>query len=145
MKKFIVALIYVLILMPFIANARDDVNSYSIENAFASEEFQEKLGTDIRFFFGEQSPGEVLRTFGEYRTNKKSNAFGKSDQKVCEWAFLSALITLRDRAIKEGGNAVIGIESNYKNNRTSSETEFNCGAGAFVAGVALIGTVVTIN
>ncbi len=145
MRKIIVALVVGFILVPFVSHARDDVASYSIENAFASEDFQERLGTEIRFFFGEQSPGEVLRTFGEYRTNKKSNAFGKSDQKVCEWAFLSALIALRDRAIKEGGNAVIGIESNYKNNRTSNETEFVCGAGAFVAGVALIGTVVTIN
>jgi len=36
-------------------------------------------------------------------------------------------------------NAVINIQSNYKNNLVSSETEFNCGAGTFIAGVAVSG------
>lgn len=58
---------------------------------------------------------------------------------------MSAMISLRDRAVKLGGNAVINIKSNYKNNLTSSKDNFQCGAGAIVAGVALVGTVVEVK
>ena len=44
--------------------------------------------------------------------------------------------------VKEGGNAVVNIVSNYKNKETSSETEYMCGNGALMAGVALKGTVI---
>ena len=47
--------------------------------------------------------------------------------------------------LKEGGNAVINIKSNYKNNTTESDTTFKCGAGNIMAGVALIGTVVRLE
>ena len=42
-------------------------------------------------------------------------------------------------------DAVVNIESNYKNRQFSSETEFECGAGAIMAGVALKGTLVKFN
>ena len=110
-----------------------------------SADFKAKLDKNVRFAFGETSLGSVARNHGEFRTNKKTNAFGKSDEKACNWAFLSAIVSLRDRALAEGGNAVINIRSNYKNNTTSSETEYQCGAGNVVAGVALIGDVVTLK
>jgi hypothetical protein len=103
------------------------------------------LGSDIKFFFGDQSHGKILKKYGEFKTNKKTNAFGKSDIEACLRAFLSAMISLRDRAVKLGGNAVINIKSNYKNNLTSSKDNFQCGAGAIVAGVALVGTVVEVK
>jgi uncharacterized protein YbjQ (UPF0145 family) len=52
---------------------------------------------------------------------------------------------LQDRVRKEGGNAVINIRSNYRNVERESATEFTCGAGAIVAGVALKGEVVTLK
>ncbi len=69
----------------------------------------------------------------------------KSDEKACNWAFLSAMIALRDRALNEGGNAVVNIKSNYKQNEMSSNTEFECHAGAIMSGVALKGTVVKLK
>jgi hypothetical protein len=42
-------------------------------------------------------------------------------------------------------DAVVNIESNYKNRQFSNETEFECGAGAIMAGVALKGTLVKFN
>jgi uncharacterized protein YbjQ (UPF0145 family) len=82
---------------------------------------------------------------GEFATNKKTNAFGKSDLEACQHVFLSAVIELQERARKEGGNAVINIKSNYKNEVRESATEFTCGAGAVIAGVALTGEVVTLR
>jgi len=125
--------------------ARDTVQSFSVEEVLNSADGKAKLGDSIKYAFGATSLGPVAKNFGEFRTNKKTNAFGKSDEKACKWVFLSAMIMLRDRAIAEGGNAVINIRSNYKNNVTSSETTFQCGAGAIMAGVALIGDVVTLD
>ncbi len=46
---------------------------------------------------------------------------------------------LKQRANDLGANAVINIKSNYRNNLTSSETQYTCGAGAIMSGVALVG------
>jgi uncharacterized protein YbjQ (UPF0145 family) len=54
------------------------------------------------------------------------------------------MISLQDRAIAEGGNAVVNIRSFYKKRDFTSATEFECGAGAMVAGVALVGDVVKL-
>ena len=93
--------------------ARNDIQDYSIEEALFQEQAKEQVGNEIRFYFGKQKHGKVLKSWGEFATNKKTNAFLKSDQEACTWAFLSALKALRDRALREGGNAVIDIKSNY--------------------------------
>ena len=144
MKKLVVILLLNLVATTPVM-ARDTVRSFSIEEAFAIQKLRNKLGTNISFFFGEQKHGTVKTDFGEGRSNKKTNAFNKSDKAACQRVFYSALISLRDLAVREGGNAVINIKSNYKNVVTSNEESFRCGAGALMAGVALIGTVVTIE
>jgi hypothetical protein len=145
MKKLLVIMVVSLLSVSSASDARDSVGEYSINDLLELEESKSKLGSDIKFFFGDQSHGKVLKKYGEFKTNKKTNAFGKSDLKACQKAFLSAMISLRDRAVKLGGNAVINIKSNYKNNLTSSKDNFQCGAGAIIAGVALVGTVVEIK
>jgi len=40
---------------------------------------------------------------------------------------------------------VVNIKSNYKDNVVISDTEYVCGAGAIMAGVALIGTFVEVE
>jgi len=126
------------------ADARDKVGQYSVADFMANPEHAEKLA-GVRFFFGEQPHPEVIDEFGEDRTNLKTNAFGKNDADACDWVMLSAMLALHSRALQLGANAVINIKSNYKNNIVSSSTEYSCGAGAFVAGVALIGTFVTVE
>jgi uncharacterized protein YbjQ (UPF0145 family) len=145
MKKLLVIMVVSLLSVSSASDARDSVGEYSINDLLELEQSKSKLGSDIKFFFGDQSHGKVLKKYGEFKTNKKTNAFGKSDLKACQKAFLSAMISLRDRAVKLGGNAVIKIKSNYKNNLTSSKDNFQCGAGAIIAGVALVGTVVEIK
>lgn len=145
MNRLLVIGLLGLFLIPGASDARDDIGGYSIEEALNLEQSKSKLGEQVRFYFGDQAHGEIDKNFGEFRTNKKTNAFNKSDLQACQWAFLTAMISLRDRAVREGGNAVINIKSNYKNNLSSSEESFQCGAGAFVAGVALVGTVVVLE
>jgi len=125
--------------------ARDDIGDYQISSVLETEKAKSSLGTNIKFYFGKQKHGKVAKRFGVYSTNKKTNAFGKSDQEACEHVFLSAMIQLKQRAESLGGNAVINIKSNYRDNLTSSDTTFKCGAGTMIAGVALQGEVVTIK
>ena len=133
MKKI---LIIVLIQLIFSAGAfaRDTIGNFPIKETLSLEKVKSALGSEVKFYFGNQKHGKVLKNFGEFRTNKKTNAFNKSDKEACQWAFLSALLSLKARAIREGGNAVINIKSNYRNNLTSSNDSFECGAGTFIAG-----------
>ncbi|WP_415225364.1 excinuclease [Psychromonas sp.] len=145
MKKIIILALSSLTLFSSFTFARDDVGSYLIAEALNSDVAKSKLGTDVAFYFGDQKYSKPQQEFGEFNTNKKTNAFNKTDEEACHWVFLSAMITLKDRAIKEGGNAIVDIKSNYKNDLVSSNETFQCGAGVVVAGVALTGKVVTLK
>ncbi|MGL6157238.1 MAG: excinuclease ABC subunit A, partial [Ralstonia mannitolilytica] len=92
-----------------------------------------------------QNHAPVAKSMGEIATNKKTNGVGRSDEAACQYVFLSAVLALQERARQMGGNAVINIKSNYKNNLTESATEFTCGSGALMSGVALKGEVVTLK
>lgn len=126
------------------AYSRDTQHMLSIQEALSSSDFQERLDPSVRLYFGEQKHPKVKATIGEFSSNKKTNAFGKSDEEACRWVLLSALIALQDRAKKEGGNAVINIASYYKKNTYSSNSKYECHAGAIMAGVALTGKVVKL-
>jgi hypothetical protein len=126
------------------AYARDTSLKLPLKDALETVDAKQKLGTDVKFFFGSQAHPAAKTTLGTYTSNKKTNFANKSDKEGCEWAFLSAMISLKERALAEGGNAVINIHSYYKKNEFSSPTEYECHAGAFVGGVALRGTVVKL-
>lgn len=145
MKKAAILAFSALVFCSSHSFARDSIRAYSISSIMSSEVAKSKLGTDVSFYFGDQSYGKAIKDFGGFKTNKKTNAFAKSDEDACNWVFLSAMISLKERAIKEGGNAVVDIKSNYKNNLTSSSETFQCGAGAVMAGIALTGKVVTLE
>lgn len=125
--------------------ARDTVHAYPVADALKLGEGAEIVGDDVKLYFAGQPHPAASKSFGEFATNKKTNAFGKSDEVACRHVFLSAVLELQERARKEGGNAVINIRSNYRNNETSSATDYTCGAGAVIAGVALKGDVVRIG
>lgn len=146
MKKIYAAAIALTMMsLTFTAQARDDVAEYSIADALSTEKAKEILGDNIRFYFGPQKHGAVTKKFGEYGSNKKTNGVGKSDKQACEWAFLSAMKSLRERAEKEGANAVVNIRSNYRNKTTTSADTFKCGSGGLMSGVALLGDVVELK
>ena len=124
------------------ALARDTRYMYPIDAVLNTPPAKAKLGTAINFYFGKQDHPETVQTFGEYVTNLKTNAFNKTDREACEWVFLGTMLSLRDRAAQMGADGVVNIRSFYKKNEVVSETEYECHAGALIAGVALKGTVV---
>ena len=126
------------------AYARDDRLSFKIQDALNSPYAQGKIGSDIRLFWGDQDFPKPVQTYGTVTTNKKTNAFNKSDQEACAINLASAVIALQERARSEGGNAVVNIHSYYKKEDVSSQTDYSCGAGTFVSGVALRGTIVKL-
>lgn len=145
MKTFLVLLTSLFLFFPLTSQARDTTHMMSIDEAMQLEDFKEKLDPSIALYFGDQDYPKAAKKFGNFTTNKKTNAFGKSDEKACNWVFLSALLALQERAKAEGGNAVVNIASYYKKNKVSSRSEFECHAGNIMAGVALNGDVVTVK
>jgi len=126
------------------ASAKTEIHQYKVADVLSNPEYSSQL-EGVQFFFGNQPHPAVVESFGEFRTNKKTNAFGKDDYTACEWVFMSAMLQLHKRAISVGANAVVNIRSNFKNRVVSSDTEFTCGAGFATAGVALIGDFVRIG
>jgi len=145
MKHCLLVLIATLVIigLPQQAFSRDDRIRFPIDDAVSTPAAKTKL-QGIDFYFGDQKHPEVLEDLGEFNTNKKTNAFAKSDKQACEWVFLSALLQLQERARNLNANAVINIKSNYKYHEFASETEFECGAGHIMAGVALKGRIVKL-
>lgn len=137
-------LIFMVLFSYSTGQARNTLHKVSIEEALAWGEEEGVLKDSVRLYFGDQEHPAVEKNLGTYTANRKTNAVGKSDEKACKWAFLSAMVTLQDRAIAEGGNAVVNIHSFYYKNEFSSATEFECGAGAIMAGVTMIGDVVML-
>ena len=124
--------------------ARDTKYLLPIAVAMEVKDAKDKLDGSIKFFFGDQPTPPVITKLGTDVSNRKTNAFGKSDEKACNWAFLSAMVALEKRAQQLGANAVINIVSYYKKDVMSSATDFECHAGAIIAGVALKGDFVKI-
>jgi hypothetical protein len=127
-----------------IADARDTLQKLPLESALAKAQASGKLAPGVQLFFGSQKHPTPSAKLGETRTNKKTNFFNKTDVEGCEWAFLSAMISLTTDAARRGGNAIVNIRSNYKNIPFSSETEYQCGAGNVTGGTAFIGDVVKL-
>lgn len=125
------------------AEARDTRLLLPIEEAMSTPDARAKLNPNVRLVFGEGA-GMVSGEHGPVVTNRKTNAFNKTDEEACRWVMLSALIALQDAALQKGANAVINIESFYNQVPMSSTSEYECHAGALMAGVALKGDVVTL-
>ena len=146
MKKLIFSSTALIFSLNFaaVALARDTKLLLPISVAMETKDAEDKLGGSVKFFFGDQKTPPILKKLGSDISNRKTNAVGKSDEKACNWAFLSAMVALEKRAQQLGANAVVNIVSYYQKNTMSSATEFECHAGAVIAGVALKGDFVTI-
>ena len=120
------------------ADARDTRQQFDIATAIAAGKADGTLDGSVKFHF-KGAPTPAAQRLGPATTNKKTNAFGKSDAEACQWAFLSAVKALQEAAKARGANAVVDIESNYKRQVFTSATQYECGAGGVMAGVALKG------
>lgn len=143
--KTVAVLVALCVVLVSTAQAADVWYELSAKDAYSSGLDKGNLNADIKLFMkGERTPG-VAKKYGEFQSNKRSNAFGKSKESACQMAFLSAIIALQQRAVREGGDAVIDIYSNTKDKVYESAEKFNCISGAMTANVSLKGTVVKLK
>jgi uncharacterized protein YbjQ (UPF0145 family) len=126
------------------ASARTTIHHLPAADVLNETGFASQIA-GVKFYFGNSPYPTVVQEFGEYRTNKKTNAFNKTDIEACKWVFKSAILSLHKRAVSLGANAVINIRSNFKNRVETSDTDYTCGAGGVMAGVALIGDFVKVE
>lgn len=135
-----------LILFYFVstASAADSLLSFPIDKAMQNGEVLSALRKNVAIYWGDQLTPSIVQNYGEFKTSKRTNGLTKPKQEACEWALASALVALQDRALREGANALINIQSNINNNPTSSTTHFNCLAGNVMVNVALSGTAVKL-
>lgn len=111
-----------------------------IDEDLTSAKAEGFLNPEIDLYFGKsQIKG---RDLGTYVSNKKTNSSNKTAEEACQIAFLSAVKSLQDRAVREGGNAVVNIHSFYEKVPEWSATEYRCKDGHLMSGVALRGTVI---
>lgn len=123
-------------------HAADVILELPVADARASSHATALL--DIPFFMvGEKHPA-VASKIGEWPTSQRTNALTKAKSDACNRVFISAILVLQKRAQAEGGNAIIDVRSNLKNQPFDSATNFKCAAGTLMSNVALKGTVVKL-
>lgn len=125
---------------PGLAMARDTTLQLPVAEVLDPAYHQGKLDGSVRFYFAGQSTPALISQHGEGVANRKTNAVNKSDAEACRWVALTALVALQEAARKRGANAVVGITSYFKRNEFKSASQYECHAGALMAGVALKGT-----
>ncbi len=131
--------------LPGVSHARDTTLHLDFDSVVQQATQAGRLDSSVKFYLaGEQVPGNATR-LNDAVTNKKTNAFNKSDEEACTWVLQSALIALQDAARRAGANAVVDIVSYYKRNEFSHPQNYECHAGAFVAGVALKGKIANVK
>lgn len=147
MKKFVlgVAIIAAALGSTAPAQARDTKLMMPLAAAMAVNDAPTRLADGVKFYFGKQPTPEIAQRLGVDKTSQKTNSFGKTPQVACNWAFLSAMLRLQQRAKELGADAVVNIVSNYKNEEMSSDTEFECHDGTMMSGVALKGEFVKLK
>ena len=99
------------------ADARDDRLRLPILDAMSTPDAKAKLNGGVRFYFGPQAHPAPTRSMGDFTANKKTNFTNKSDKEGCEWAFLSAAISLQERA---GSSVATRSSTSAARTRTSS-------------------------
>ena len=144
MKNWFLTILLALFTLTTLASpalAADQWHKFSAKDAIAGDLGKKTLNPKIRLYMKGEQHGKVVKQLGEYKANKRSNGFGHSAQSACDRAFISALVSLQERAEREGGNAVIDIYTITKDEKFESPDQYSCIKGAFVTNVALMGTV----
>ena len=140
MSHLIVAAMVALLGAAPVADARNSRMELPLQELVNSPQAKEAgIDGSVRFYLAGQ-PVAVSSRMDSGVSNRKTNAANKSDEEACRWAALSALKAFQDSAKQRGANAVVDMVSYYKKNEFKRATNYECYAGALVAGVALKGT-----
>ena len=126
------------------AIAKDDLRLFNIQEALSTNEAKSRLDPSVKLYFADQQHPHAEKKLGTWVTNKKYPLLNNKARAVCESTFIDAVEELQHRALKEGGNAVVGIESYYDKMIRPSVDQYVCSIGYVVVGVVLRGTVIKV-
>ncbi|RDS85625.1 excinuclease [Dyella psychrodurans] len=137
MKAKTLALSAFLFAVPGLVLAADKIVHYPFANGVTAATQSGKLDGTVKFYLaGNQPNGQVTIVNDDIEITRRTNAFWKADQKTCDWALQSVLISLQDEAKKAGANAVVDIVSNF-GNEYSDPQNYECHVGFLMSGVVL--------
>lgn len=127
-----------LLCAPCLSFAGDKVMHFPFANAVAAATQSGKLDGSVKFYLAGNTPSGHVEVVSDYLTvTRKTNAFGKNDQKACDWALQSALIAMQQGAKEQTGvNAIVDIVSDFGTEYRDS-TQYECHVGTLMAGVSL--------
>lgn len=147
MKKSVIAITLAgLLAVPTAAPAAKPpppVRMFDIDGVMKDPELTKLLPEGVKYYFGNQ-PAAVVKVIGPLKVTRRTT-HGKGELVSCRWAMTSALIGLGTNAKVQGGNAVVGIQSNLQNIPSSSDTQFKCALGGMMVNVALIGNAAVVE
>jgi uncharacterized protein YbjQ (UPF0145 family) len=143
--KFCAAWVLVAVFLVTGATAADVKHKFSIQQALELEQVKRKLAGNVAFYWGKQPYPAPLATFGTYKASRRVGKDQMDISTACALAMAEAVVSLRDEAERQGGNSVVGIVSNLKDEMESSESEYSCMVGRMLVNVALKGTAVTLK
>lgn len=138
MRKKLLVVLACAALVPTLAQARDTTHFLNFQEVVEEATAAGRLDGSVKFYLDATPRGAKIISKG-VTTSKKTNAFGKSDQVACNWVLQSALVHLQNSAKAAGANAVVNLVSNYDRKEYKSSENYECHAGAIMAGVALKG------
>ena len=124
--------------------ARDTFHDLPVNDAAKSPLGKERL-LNVPFYMAKQKHPAVKKDLGVFRSNKRTNALNKTDKEACKIAFLSAIISLQERAQRMGADGVVDIKSITKHKSLVSAGKYRCSAGDLMANVAITGRVVEFS
>jgi len=128
------------------AQARNVAHYPSIQDVVEMGMTRKKLDGDIKFYFADQPHPAIVGTLRQgFVLHKKANRVSSNtDEEACHVAMLAILRIYQAHARRAGGNAVINIESYYKEKSFRSEDQYECFIGSAKAGVILRGDIVKL-
>ena len=125
--------------------ARNEFQPFSINEAVAAPGAAAQLDSTVKLYFGGQSATNVAKTLRDILVVRRVNTVLNKGDAACRSAFVEAIGFLQKAARAAGGNAVINIRSNFKNNERSSEVDYDCSVGSFRSVVSLKGTTAVLG
>lgn len=126
------------------AIARNNAVAITLQSVLDMPEAKDRLA-GVRFYLAGARPPKVLKKFGGDTANARTNAFNKSPEQACRWNALSALVKLREKALRQNANAVVGLVSIREHAEFKSPTDLECSDGTFAAGITLRGTYANVK
>ncbi len=101
-----------------------------------------RVGDSVTFVFGATRDGETLGTISSAQRKRNTD---NTDEAACQFTLLAALADLRDQAVRQGGDAVVDIVSDYRERPFSSAGEYECHVGSNGVFVTLKGTLMRLR